>query len=206
MSRRVDIKYNDGSNIFFVSDTHFSHKHIIKFCNRPFANEKEMDETLIKNWNDKVPPNGLVFHLGDFGWGGYKEWKQIRERLNGEIILIKGNHDHRNGPQSETQFDELFKLSTQQLLIDIEGRKIYLNHVPFLCYGGTYRDPQGLVYQLFGHVHTSPTSSGMDTDRLKYLFPTQYDVGVDNNNFTPISWHEVNEKIQTQIKEANVRS
>lgn len=201
MSKRVDIKYNDGSEIFFVSDTHFSHKHIIKFCNRPFADEKEMDETLIKNWNDKVPPSGLVFHLGDFGWGGFNEWKRIRERLNGEIILIKGNHDHKNGCQSEAQFNELFKYTTQQLLIQIENRKLYLNHVPFLCYGGTYRDKAGLVYQLFGHVHTSPVSSGMDTERMKYLFPTQYDVGVDNNNFTPISWNEVNEKIQMQIKE-----
>lgn len=158
-----------------------------------------MDEALIKNWNEKVSSSGLVFHLGDFGWGGYQEYKAIRERLNGKIILIKGNHDDRNGCQSEAQYNTLFERVSNQLTIKIEGREVLLNHLPFLCYAGTYRSPTALVYQLFGHVHTSPVSSGMDTDRLKYLFPTQYDVGVDNNNFTPISWNEVNEKIQQQI-------
>jgi calcineurin-like phosphoesterase family protein len=53
-----------------------------------------MDYNLIKNWNEKVPPDGLVFHLGDFGWGGYQEYKKIRDQLNGKIILIKGNHKY----------------------------------------------------------------------------------------------------------------
>lgn len=107
--------------------------------------------------------------------------------------------DFRNGCQSEAQYNELFEFTTQQLLIEIEGRKIYLNHVPFLCYGGTYRDPKGLVYQLFGHVHSGPGKKGEDLVRLKYLFPTQYDVGVDNNNYTPVSWYEVEEKIGKQL-------
>ena len=158
-----------------------------------------MDRMLIENWNNKVPTDGLVFHLGDFGWGGYQEYKKIRDQLNGNIILIKGNHDFRNGCQSEQQYNELFEFSTQQLLIEIEGRKVYLNHVPFLCYGGTYRDPKGLVYQLFGHVHSGPGKRGEDLERLKYLFPTQYDVGVDNNEYTPISWSEVEVKIGKQL-------
>jgi calcineurin-like phosphoesterase family protein len=74
-----------------------------------------------------------------------------------------------------------------------------LNHVPFLCYGGTYRDPKGLVYQLFGHVHSGRNAKGEDIERLKYLFPTQYDVGVDNNDYTPISWYEVEKKIGKQL-------
>jgi len=53
-----------------------------------------MDRKLIENWNNKVPTDGLVFHLGDFGWGGYQEYKKIREQLNGKIILIKGNHKY----------------------------------------------------------------------------------------------------------------
>ena len=182
--------------------THFGHSNIIQFCDRPFASVEEMDYNLIKNWNEKVPPDGLVFHLGDFGWGGYQEYKKIRDQLNGKIILIKGNHDWRNGCQSEAQYNELFEYTTQQLLIEIEGRKIYLNHVPFLCYGGTYRDPKGLVYQLHGHVHLSKNNpKGEDIGRvLKYEFPTQYDVGVDFNDYAPISWLDLNFKIQTQIK------
>jgi len=94
MAKKVDIKYTDGSNIFFVSDTHFGHSNIIQFCDRPFASVEEMDYNLIKNWNEKVPLDGLVFHLGDFGWGGYQEYKKIRDQLNGKIILIKGNHKY----------------------------------------------------------------------------------------------------------------
>ena len=163
-----------------------------------------MNQKLIENWNNKVPKDGLVFHLGDFGWGGFQDYKKIREQLNGDIILIKGNHDRKNGCQSETQYNQLFKFATQQLHIEIEGRKIYLNHVPFLCYGGVYRDKNALVYQLFGHVHLSnikKRNNGKDTQRcLDMLFPTQYDVGVDFNDFTPISWYELNDKIQQQVE------
>ena len=194
---KVDFKYNDGSNIFFTSDSHYFHENIIKFCDRPFKDVEEMNYKLIDNWNKKVPHDGLVFHLGDFAWGGYDQWKSIRNQLNGEIILIKGNHDVKN--MSATAEEELFKFSTQQMLIEIEGRKVYLNHYPFLCYAGTYRDPKGLVLQLFGHIHSGPGKKGMDIPRMEYLFPTQYDVGVDNNNYEPISWNEVNEKIGKQL-------
>lgn len=161
-----------------------------------------MDKKLIENWNNKVPKDGIVFHLGDFSWGGYNAWKDFREQLNGDIILIKGNHDMKNlTPQAVG----LFKHVAQQMRIEIEGRKIWLNHFPFLCYSGTYRDFNGLEYNLFGHVHLSnikERNTGRDCERCyQMLFPTQYDVGVDFNNFTPISWYEVNDKIQKQTKE-----
>lgn len=198
MSTKVDFKYNDGSKLFWTSDTHFSHSSIIKFCDRPYKDVDEMNEKLIENWNKKVPQDGLVFHLGDFAWGGgYTEWKRIRDQLNGKIILIKGNHEMKNlSPKAE---EELFELSTWQMLAEIEGRKVLMNHYPFLCYAGVYRDPKGLVYNTFGHVHSGPNKKGQDIPRLTNLFPTQYDVGVDNNNYEPISWYELNENIQKQL-------
>lgn len=201
MSTKVDFKYKNGNNIYFTSDTHFCHTNIIKFCDRPFSTIKEMDEKLIENWNNKVPEDGIVFHLGDFAWGRFKDWENVRNRLNGNIILIKGNHDLKNGPETKTQEDKLFDGVYQQLYISIENRKIYLNHYPFLCYGGTYRNENDLVFQLFGHVHSYDKAKGKDIERLSMLFPTQYDVGVDNNNLTPISWNEVNDIIINQIKE-----
>ena len=204
MAEKTDFKFTDGEKIFFTSDNHFSHKHILEFCKRPFKDAEEMNKEMIANWNHVVPQDGLVFHLGDFAWGGYPLWKSIREQLNGEIILIKGNHDIKNlTPQAVG----LFKHVAQQMRIEIEGRKIWLNHFPLLCYSGTYRDFNGLEYNLFGHVHLSnykERNTGRDCDRcFQMLFPTQYDVGVDFNNFTPISWHEVNEKVQKQIEEKN---
>lgn len=194
---KIDFKYNDGSKIYFTSDMHFGHEAILKYCNRPFANVEEMNQKLIENWNKKVPEDGIVFNLGDFAWGGYPFWKSMREQLNGKIILIKGNHDEKNLTQTGAQ--ELFELVTYQMKIQIEGRKIYLNHYPFLCYAGTYRDANGLEYQAFGHVHSGPVAKGLDVDRLSMLFPTQYDVGVDNNNYEPISWSELNDKIGQQL-------
>ena len=197
MKDNVDFKFEDGSNVFFTSDTHWGHVNILEFCNRPYKNVEEMNYRLIDNWNKKVPADGLVFHLGDFAWGGYPFWKNIRDQLNGKIILIKGNHDEKN--LTTTGAQELFEHVAYQMKIRVEGRAIYLNHNPFLCYGGTYRDPKGLVYQAFGHVHSGPGAKGLDVERLGVLFPTQYDVGVDNNNYEPISWAEFNEKIGKQL-------
>lgn len=205
MAQKVDFKYNDGTKIFFVSDSHFFHSHIIKFCNRPFNSLEEMNNCMIENWNKKVPQDGLVFHLGDFAWGGFQQWKKIREQLNGNIILIKGNHDRKNGPQSQQQYDELFMHTSQQMFIEIENRKIYLNHVPFLCYDGIYRDKNNLVFALNGHIHLSnikERNTGKDCERcLSMMLPTQYDVGVDFNDFQPISWETLNQKILQQINE-----
>jgi len=163
-----------------------------------------MDKKLIENWNNKVPKDGIVLHLGDFAWGGFSFWKKIREQLNGDIILIKGNHDIKNlTPQAVG----LFKHVAQQMRIEVEGRKMWLNHFPLLCYSGTYRDFKGLEWALNGHVHLSNVkerNTGRDCERcFNNLFPTQYDVGVDFNNFTPISWNELNERITEQVKKDN---
>ena len=68
----------NAEKTFFVSDTHFNHTNIIKYCNRPFNNADEMDAALIKNWNTKVPKDGIVYHLGDFAWGSINYWEKIR--------------------------------------------------------------------------------------------------------------------------------
>ena len=188
------IKYSPD-HTFFTSDTHFGHANIIRFCNRPFRNVEEMNEALIENWNLVVSEDDTVFHLGDFAFGGSNVWKSIIPRLNGHINLIIGNHDRKNLRQGYMSF---FDMVVPQLQIEIEDTSIYLNHYPFLCYGGSYRG----VWQLFGHVHSGPGADGLDISRLRVLLPTQYDVGVDNNNFTPISYREVKNKIEAQKNES----
>lgn len=184
----------DPEHTFFTSDTHFGHANIIRFCNRPFKNVEEMDEALIENWNQVVSDDDTVFHLGDFAFGGSNVWKSIIPRLNGHINLIIGNHDRKNLRQG---YMSSFGMVVPQLQIEIEGNPIYLNHYPFLCYGGSYRG----VWQLFGHIHSGPNAEGLDISRLKTLFPTQYDVGVDNNDYAPISYKEVKAKIEYQKAE-----
>lgn len=79
--------------VFVTADTHFSHNNVIRFENRPFESKEEMDEALIENWNKKVRPNDLVFHLGDVFFCGAQRQKMIADRLHGRKILCRGNHD-----------------------------------------------------------------------------------------------------------------
>lgn len=188
-----------GDGLWFTSDTHFGHENILRFCQRPWNNIDAHDKALIDNWNYVVKPNDTVFHLGDFCFGGYPKWKEIREQLNGHIILIVGNHDDKNRIAG---IDSLFDYVTYQMRITVDGRTVYLNHFPFLCFAhgdpALYRS-NALSYNLYGHVHSGPYYTGSDKGRLQYCYPTQYDVGVDNNNYTPVSWEKIDEKIKNQI-------
>lgn len=189
------------SGVFFTSDTHFGHSKIIDYCKRPFSSIEEHDKALIQNWNNTVGRDDTVFHLGDFAYGNSQFISNIIKQLNGNIILIKGNHDLRN--MNPTLYN-MFSDAVYQASILIDKQTVYLNHFPFLCfehgdinlYKGNYN------IQLFGHVHSGPLTSSKDVSRLNILFPTQYDVGVDNNNFTPISWIDVKNKIKQQINKS----
>lgn len=183
-------------NLWFTADTHFCHEKIIGFSNRPFASAAEMDKELIRRWNESIQDDGIVFHLGDFCLGSSSQWNDIMYRLKGTIFLILGNHDMRN---IKKDYMQRFEYVTQQMTIKVGGQSIILNHNPFLCYGGSYRD----VWQLFGHVHSGPCSkAGLDIPRLQHLFPLQYDVGVDNNDYRPVSFAEVKTKIEAQVEAA----
>lgn len=195
--KQEQFNFDTGDNVFFTSDTHFGHDRIIDFCKRPFNSVAEMDEAIINNWNSVVKPTDYVFHLGDFCFKGSQYWDKILNQLNGHKFLVLGNHDIKH-----IRDGAMFKFDwvSQQAYITVGGRTVYLNHFPFLCFGGSYRSKENMVYALHGHTHLTPnTLSGKDIERLGMCFPSQYDVGVDANNFTPISFAEVDAKIQNQI-------
>jgi len=184
------IREYDPDKVFFTSDLHFGHEAIIKYCGRPFKDVNEMNRKLVENWNEVVPKNGIVFDLGDFALGGSNVWIDNVIKLNcNEHHLILGNHDLKN---FRTNYEELFTSVSMQQVILIDGITIYLNHYPFLCFGGSYKDDHS-VWNLFGHVHTTKTGyDGKDAERVAFnTFSTQYDVGVDLNEFKPISFNEV---------------
>lgn len=191
----MNFKFN-AEHTFFTSDTHFNHANIIKFCNRPFKDVEQMNDVMIANWNSVIGKDDTVFHLGDFCLGGAAEWTKILDRLNGKIYLIMGNHDLKNIRQG---FISRFEHVAMQMRIEIGKKRTYLCHYPFLCFEGSYKDD---VWQLFGHVHTRRSNSGIDAGRLQYLYPTQYDVGVDNNNFTPVSFGQVKRIIDKQVEQS----
>lgn len=186
------------TKVFFTSDTHFGHSNIIKYCQRPFNSAEHMDEVLINNWNEVVSPQDIVFHLGDFCFGSDKEWIKILQRLNGTKYLILGNHDLKKIANSN-QIKDYFADINMQMRVVVDKQKMLLNHYPFLCFEGGYQN----VWQLFGHVHSSKHSTGLDKERLVHLFPTQYDVGVDNNNYRPVSFSQVSQIITEQQANAH---
>ena len=188
--------------IFFIGDTHFSHKNIIKYCNRPFTSIEEHDKTLIERWNEIIPEDGIVFHLGDFAFASEGYIKSILEQLNGKKYLIFGNHDWKT--MTKNICVRYFEDVSQQMVIRIDNKVIYLNHFPFLCFSGSWKGLDA-SWQIFGHVHSGQNSdSGLDHQRLNILFPTQFDCGVDHNNFYPYSYEEIKEIIDEQMMSLNM--
>lgn len=202
MKIRIDFN-TEEQNIFFTSDTHFNHPNILKYCSRPFSSVEEMDEAIIENWNNVVGPEDIVFHLGDVGFKSAIRVREILDRLHGRIYLVAGNHDRK---LLTDNLKTRFEFVSQQLYIRVNDQPIYLNHFPFLCFDGVYgRRDNSRTWQLFGHVHSGPrTKTGLDCQRLVNLFPTQYDVGVDNNSYTPISFDRVGEIISDQLLSQNL--
>ena len=83
---KLNIYLQDVGKIWFTSDPHFSHANIMRFCDRPFESVKDMDEALIRNWNECVTDNDIAFILGDFCWN--KTPGNIMKILNQLIQLL----------------------------------------------------------------------------------------------------------------------
>lgn len=142
-------------NIFIISDTHFFHKNIIKYCNRPFKTYQEMNEFMIKKWNEKVSKEDMVIHLGDFCLYGKHKVKEIRDQLNGTIILIKGNHDNYN-------MEDLGFLIVRGTL---QIGNLILSHRPLLV----EEIPEGFI-NIHGHIHHKDSYNGVNVsvEKTKY--------------------------------------
>ena len=132
---------------FITADTHFSHKNIIDFEARPFADVDEMNEGLITAWNKAVGKTDTVYHLGDFCFGGRDKWFDILDRLKGNIVLIKGNHDKTkivNRMMAEGLLTEVHPIGC---LLKRDGMSLNLTHYP-LYIGDRHRQ-----FNLHGHIH-----------------------------------------------------
>ena len=146
---------------YFIADTHFGHKNILKFDNRNFKTIKEHDNTLIKNWNNTVGADDDVFILGDISWHDITKTIEIVKSLNGIKHLIVGNHDKKL--LKDREFRSLFVEITDYKELSLpDGKGIVLCHYPIPCFN---RHRYGW-YHLYGHVHNSPEWNMME--RIKY--------------------------------------
>ena len=163
--------------IWFTSDTHFNHENVIEHSQRPFSSLKEMETALIDNWNSVVARGDVVYHLGDFAlsWGAKhaETIDNILSSLNGNKILIRGNHD-RKEVYNNKRWSAVFDL--KEIKVDIGEavrKKITLCHYSMRTWPSMHHG----AWMLFGHSHGNlPDPGGLTMD-----------VGVDCWDFKPIS-------------------
>ena len=159
--------------IFLTGCTHFGHEKIVRLAKRPFSSLQEMEETLIENWNKTVSANDTVYHHGDFAYkasGDIK--KKYLSRLNGNIILIQGNHDPRNWGKDIVQINHKF---------EGKDRKVVMCHYPIEEWNGWFH---GSVH-FHCHTHKPEFKSA----------ERRGNVGVDSTNFTPIALDDAIKKV-----------
>lgn len=170
------------SETFVVSDTHFFHSNIIKYCSRPFLTIEEMNESLILNWNTKVRRNDEVYHLGDFSFDNVSKEKSesILSRLNGIKILIEGNHDNR-----EIKKSKHWNQVKESLSLSCEEKVFLLSHFP----KSSWKRLAKGVYHLHGHVHCNQYTY------FPHYKQRRLDVGVDFWNYHPVSLQDCLDKM-----------
>lgn len=156
--------------IFVTSDLHFGHKNIIEYENRPYKNIEEMDFAYINMWNRQVKNEDLVYILGDFSWYKGEKTNDILRQLNGNKILIKGNHD-KNFLDDKKFNKTLFEEICDYKEIKINKTKIVMFHYPIIDWNAKNN---GSIH-LYGHVHS------MKNEDTNYMINqiNCYNVGID---------------------------
>jgi len=191
--------------VWLISDTHFGHE---KTCTvfkradgsplRPFASAAEMDEYMVQAWNERVRPNDKVYHLGDVVIR--RQHLSILHRLNGDKVLIRGNHD-------------IFKLEDYtQHFRDIRAYHVMngliLSHIP------VHEESLGRFgCNIHGHLHANRVmkSCGVDAKTGKVLYGNEidtryYNVSVEHTGFAPVLFEDVCKQIVEQGGEVGFRN
>lgn len=166
--------------IYFISDTHFNHYNIIKYCQRPFQDVSEMNNAIINNWNNIVKDEDIVYHLGDFALSKSEEVKKIFEKLKGNIFLIRGNHDGK----SIKYYEDIGFHVLAYALIKLDKYKLILSHYPL-------QDnliPQGYI-NLHGHIHDKKLNENYPQD--SYNPDKHLNVSIDVTDYKPLSLKKI---------------
>lgn len=155
--------------IWITSDSHFNHSSMIKNQWRPFKTVKQMNETIINNWNRKVNPDDIVFHLGDVVMNQKSQFDtDILPRLNGEIIFVRGNHDR----PSQSHITKLY--------LNFKGKKLQLLHDPNKA---TIDDSDIIIH---GHIHVSGKHKFIPQNDIPY-----YNTNVEQHKYAPKLLNEI---------------
>jgi calcineurin-like phosphoesterase family protein len=177
--------------VFLVSDTHFGHAGVCRFMRndgvtklRPWDSAEEMDEAMVKAWNERVRPNDKVYHLGDVVIN--RKSLGIMRRLNGDKVLIRGNHDIFKDEEYRQHFRELRAYHVMNGMI--------LSHIPL--------HPESLGrfgVNIHGHLHSNRVMLRWGTEPSEEAIDTRYHcVCVEQTDFAPILFEDVIKKIEAE--------
>jgi calcineurin-like phosphoesterase family protein len=170
--------------VFLVSDTHFGHSGVCRFMRndgvtklRPWDNPEEMDEEMIRRWNETVRPNDKVYHLGDVVIN--RRALSTLSRLNGDKVLIRGNHDIFRDTEYNEYFRELRAYHVMNGMI--------LSHIPI------HEESLGRFgTNIHGHLHANRVMKDGVVD-VRY-----HCVCVEQTDYTPILFEDVIKKIEAE--------
>ena len=180
--------------VFLVSDTHFGHLGVCKFMRsdgvtklRPWDSADEMDEAMVKTWNERVKPTDKVYHLGDVVIN--RKALGIMHRLNGDKVLIRGNHDIFKDDDYREHFRDLRAYHVMNGMI--------LSHIPI------HSESLGRFgVNIHGHLHANRVrkARGVDAKTGTVLYSTEIDpryhcVCVEQTDFAPILFEDVIKRI-----------
>jgi calcineurin-like phosphoesterase family protein len=181
-----------ADKIWFTADHHFGHANIIKYTNRPFASAEEMDAELVRRWNEVVKTDDVVFHLGDFTLGGWQDARKYFCQLKGKIgVLGNGWHHDKRWMANEVMYwsynDLAVDILPPMVVLELNvGRDhplaIVLCHYPLAEWD---RKHHGAIH-LHGHSHGKHKGEGLI-----------WDVGVDANNFYPVSLENIGQRYES---------
>lgn len=183
----IDISY--AQNVWLTSDTHFFHKNVIQYCNRPFSDVPSMNSALIENINAEVQPYDTLIMLGDMCFKGAKGWQETIGMLRGLKRLIRGNHDGINRTPLLQMGIEVGYYGSLHVLENEKEKYVFnLSHYPYLNAGDHTTEERFAdrrlvddgVWLLHGHVHT-----------LWQVKEKMINVGVDQWCMKPVNLVEI---------------
>ena len=183
--------------VFLVSDTHFGHAGVCRFTEadgvtkiRPWTDPAEMDEEMVKRWNETVRPNDKVYHLGDVVIN--RKALPTMARLNGDKVLIRGNHDIFRDDEYRLYFRELRAYHVMNGMI--------LSHIPL------HSDSLGRFgVNIHGHLHSNRVKKarGINATTGEVEYGDENDlryhcVCVEQTDFKPILFEDVVKRIEAE--------
>ena len=154
-------------NTWIISDTHFFHVNVGRYCNRP----ENWQELIINNWNSSISPEDTVLHLGDFAFGKKSNFDILSEMLNGKMILIRGNHDRLSRTRYESSGVTICNTPIQFEFSD--HMKVIFSHRPIVPL------EDGWI-NLHGHIHNCPPPPEGST-----LGPNHVNMSVEVRDYRP---------------------